>query len=116
VSHKTRGADTATDRAGECGEFHAAGRNFREFPVYGHHPVHIGSTAAISFAATAGSHRVVDQAIKIIMIELYRGRLERNSLTLSMPQFLVDDFTLGNRLVRPGGIGFRTRLCKSIQL
>ena len=105
VAHKTRCDGTAADRTCQGGELHATGGHPRKIPIDGHHTVAHRKDSSDTLTTTARRHRIINQTVKVVMIDLLTGGLEDEIIDpFPLAQFRIDHLTLLNGLVRPGGI------------
>ena len=89
----------------EGGELHPAGSHPREVAVDSHHTVAHRENSRYTFTAPAGGHRIVHQAIEVVVVDLLTGSfIDKLVYAFPLPQVHIDDFSLWNGLVWSGGI------------
>src|SRR4030042_5777316 len=88
VAHKPRSDGATAHGACKRGKLHAARRHTQVVTVHGHQSVAHGKDPREALAATACRHGVVNQDIKIVVIDLLTGGLEHKLVnTLPSSQF-----------------------------
>ena len=105
VTHETGHTDPTADRTGQGGELHAARCHPRVVTVYGHHAVADGQYGRNAFTTTAGRHGIVNNTVKIVVIQrLTRGLVQEVVAPFPLSKFRIQTFPLVHGLIRPGRI------------
>ena len=98
VAHKPGRDRAAAHRTRQGGEFHSAGGHSHKIAVDGHDAVAHGKNRGDAFAAAAGGHRIVDQTVEVVVVDLLTGGLEDEIIDpFPLAQFRIDDLSLLER-------------------
>jgi hypothetical protein len=99
MTHKPWRHCSASHRTCQCGKLHPARGHACKIPIDRHHAIAHREDSGNALTATAGRHRVIDQTIEVVVVDLLSGGFEDK---------FVDPFPLTHfvSIISPFGTGW----------